>query len=82
MIGDETFLVGSLTAMTTTKIVVEGMTCGHCVNHVTEALKGLSGVTDVDVQLEGGNVTIESATSLDEAAIKDAVSEAGYSVVS
>ena len=67
--------------MTTTKIVVEGMTCGHCVNHVTEALKGLSGVTSVDVQLEGGNVTIESNDSLDTVAIAEAVTEAGYSVV-
>lgn len=67
--------------MTTTKIVVEGMTCGNCVNHVTEALKGLSGVTNVDVQLEGGNVTIESASALDESLVKDAVEEAGYSVV-
>lgn len=67
--------------MTTTKIVVKGMTCGNCVNHVTEALKGLSGVTNVDVQLEGGNVTIESASALDESLVKDAVEEAGYSVV-
>ena len=67
--------------MTTTTITVEGMTCGHCVNHVTEAIKGLPGVAGVDVQLEGGKVTIESAAALDEKAVKDAVSEAGYSVV-
>lgn len=67
--------------MTTTTITVEGMTCGHCVNHVTEALKGLPGVAGVDVQLEGGKVTIESDAALDGKAVKDAVSEAGYSVV-
>ena len=67
--------------MSTTKIVVQGMTCGNCVRHVTEALEELSGVSNVEVQLEGGHVTIESAADLDSAAVKSAVEEAGYSVV-
>lgn len=67
--------------MTTTKIVVQGMTCGNCVRHVTEALEEVQGVSSVDVQLEGGNVTIESAADLDAAALKSAVEEAGYSLV-
>ena len=45
--------------MTTTHITVTGMTCGHCVNHVTTALKGLGGVTNVDIELDGGKVTID-----------------------
>ncbi|MEG2018838.1 MAG: cation transporter, partial [Clostridium sp.] len=31
------------------KISIEGMSCGHCVNHVKEALSELPGVTSVDV---------------------------------
>ena len=67
--------------MTTTMIVVEGMTCGNCVKHVKEAISELSGVSNVEIELEGGKVTIESASDLDRAAVNEAVSEAGYSVV-
>ena len=67
--------------MTTTMITVQGMTCGNCVKHVTEALQELSGVTAVDVQLEGGKVTIESSAELDPASVNEAVTEAGYGVV-
>lgn len=66
--------------MTTTNIIVSGMTCGHCVNHVTEALQGLAGVTAVSIELEGGAVSIESTADLDPADVSAAVSAAGYSV--
>ena len=66
--------------MTTTHITVTGMTCGHCVNHVTTALKGLGGVTNVDIELEGGKVTIESAADLDPGSVAAAVADAGYAV--
>lgn len=67
--------------MTTTSIIVQGMTCGNCVKHVKEAISELSGVSNVEIELEGGKVTIESAGELDGTAVKEAVSEAGYSVV-
>ena len=66
--------------MTTTHITVTGMTCGHCVNHVTTALKGLDGVTNVQIELEGGKVTIESAADLDSGSVAAAVADAGYAV--
>ena len=31
---------------------IEGMTCGNCVRHVTRALEGLPGASDVSVSLE------------------------------
>ncbi len=67
--------------MTTTQIKVGGMTCGHCVNSVTEELQTISGVTQVNVDLESGNVTIESGTELDADQIEAAIKEAGYEVV-
>ncbi|MFM1786625.1 MAG: hypothetical protein RL228_575 [Actinomycetota bacterium] len=67
--------------MTTTQIKVSGMTCGHCVNSVTEELQTISGVTQVNVDLESGNVTIESGTELDADQIEAAIKEAGYEVV-
>lgn len=67
--------------MTTTTIQVKGMTCGHCVNAVTEEISKLDGVTNVDVELESGNVTIVSEAPVDPAAVNAAVDEAGYEVV-
>lgn len=67
--------------MTQTEITVHGMTCGHCVAAVTEELKTIDGVQDVQIDLhEGGDspVRITSADELDAAAIAAAVDEAGY----
>lgn len=67
----------------TTTVDVEGMTCGNCVKHVSEAIEGLEGVLDVSVELRNGEaspVTVVSHEPLDEQAVRDAVDEAGYSV--
>ncbi len=69
--------------MSTTTFRVDGMTCGHCVNAVTEELSALPGVTAVDVELVTGGsspVTVTSDTPLDPAAVDAAVVEAGYAV--
>ncbi len=68
--------------MTTSTITVVGMTCGHCVNAVTEEVSAIDGVTHVAVDLESGRVTIESDAPVDAAAVEAAVDEAGYSVAS
>ncbi|SJN36986.1 heavy-metal-associated domain-containing protein [Luteococcus japonicus] len=60
-----------------TNYVVTGMTCGHCVNHVTEEVEALDGVQAVDVQLEGGTMAVTSDAEIDFAAITQAVAEAG-----
>lgn len=64
--------------MTTTTYTVEGMTCGHCVASVTEEVKKIAGVTEVQIDLESGAVTVASDADLDTASIKAAVEEAGY----
>lgn len=61
-----------------TTITVSGMTCGHCVKSVTEELMKLTGVTEVNVDLETGKVEISSAAPLDQAAVAGAIDEAGY----
>jgi copper chaperone len=61
---------------------VVGMTCGHCVQAVTEELRRLEGVTRVDVDLATGRATVESSTPLDRAAVAAAVDEAGYELAS
>jgi len=65
----------------TATFTVTGMTCGHCVASVTEEVQELRGVENVDVVLETGAVTITSSGTVDDAAVKAAVEEAGYQVV-
>jgi len=71
--------------MTTETVAVTGMTCEHCVASVTEEVSELSGVTDVAVELVPGgtsSVTVTSDGPLDDEALRAAVAEAGYEVVS
>lgn len=68
--------------MTTNTFTVQGMTCDHCVASVTEEVKRIPGVRDVEVTLESGAVTVTSDTDLDTAAVQAAVEEAGYELVS
>jgi copper chaperone len=60
----------------TTTITVEGMSCGHCEQTVEEALRAVSGVTDVTVDREGDRASVEGET--DATALVTAVEDAGY----
>ncbi len=62
----------------TKKIMVKGMTCGHCVRHVEEALKSIEGVKSVKVDLEGNSATVELAHEVKDEKIKEAIEDAGY----
>jgi copper chaperone len=63
----------------TTTYTVSGMTCGHCVSSVTEEVLEVPGVTDVQVELDSGRLTVTGEA--DPAAVQAAVEEAGYSAV-
>lgn len=63
------------------KILVEGMSCGHCVNHVKEALNELNGITSVDVNLADRTAIIEASVDVKDEDIKFALDDAGYEVV-
>ncbi|MDR3160604.1 MAG: copper ion binding protein [Spirochaetaceae bacterium] len=60
---------------------IEGMSCDHCVRHVTNALKGLEGVKSAEVDLKKKTAQVEHADGVSLDALKAAVSEAGYEVV-
>jgi len=66
--------------MATATYTVKGMTCDHCVRAVTEEVGKIAGVTGVDVDLASGRVTVTSGGPVDDAAVRDAVQEAGYQV--
>ncbi len=57
---------------------VAGMTCGHCVDSVTEEVAELPGVRAVDVVLESGALTVVAEPPLSDDAVRRAVEDAGY----
>ncbi|MEU4408045.1 heavy-metal-associated domain-containing protein [Streptosporangium sp. NPDC023963] len=59
---------------------VSGMTCGHCVSSVSGEIGKVGGVSDVQVDLATGAVTVSGAGFSDEE-IRAAVDRAGYALV-
>lgn len=65
--------------MATTTLKVDGMTCGHCVQAVTKALKGTEGVSNAQVDLQAGRAQVEYDESRTEPrALAEVVTEEGY----
>ncbi len=60
------------------RYTVTGMTCGHCVSSVTEEVREIPGVHEVDVVLKTGALTLTIDRDIDYDAVRDAVHEAGY----
>lgn len=70
-------------AATATTLNVKGMSCSHCVNAIETSLKELAGVGSVNVDLDGGKVSVsfdEAVVSLEK--VKEAIEDAGYDVAS
>ena len=57
---------------------VEGMSCGHCIRAVTNAIQGLDQAAKVDVDLAAKRVVAQ--TSLPRADLVRAVEEEGFAV--
>ena len=65
--------------METTIIKVAGMSCGVCVNSVTNVLQGLPGVSSAVVSLERGEATVEfESARVTREALTQAVDDAGF----
>ena len=62
-------------------IKIEGMMCGHCEMHVKKALEALDGVVSAAPSHEAGNAVLQLSHAVDEAALKHAVEEAGYTYI-
>lgn len=63
------------------KLTIEGMSCRHCVNHVTEALEEISGVESVIVDLEDMSAEVELGRDINEEEFRFALDDAGYELV-
>lgn len=57
---------------------VAGMSCGHCVRAVEEAVQGVDAQAQVKVELAQGQVQVESTQPRE--ALAAAITEAGYTV--
>ena len=62
-------------------IRIDGMSCNHCVKHVSELLAALPGVEHVAVSLEKAGATIQSTEALDLEVVRTALDEAGFDLV-
>ncbi len=57
---------------------VEGMTCGHCVRAVTQAVHNQDPAAEVKVDLAAKQVSVQS--QLSQEVIADLIREEGYTV--
>lgn len=62
---------------TTSQYTVEGMSCEHCVNAITDEVKQVEGVASVEVDLAAKRVTVQG-DGVDDSAVRAAIDEAGY----
>jgi len=63
-----------------TTLNVEGMSCEHCVRHVTDALQGLNGVKSAKVNLRKKTAVVEHGETVTLDEMKAAIKDAGYEV--
>jgi len=60
---------------------IQGMTCGNCVRHVEQALKKLSGILILEVNLEKQDALVEyDSTLVTYETMASAVKDAGYTM--
>lgn len=68
-------------ALKTRTYTVTGMTCGHCVSSVVEAVGEIASVQTAHVDLACGQLTVVGE-GVDEDTVRAAVARAGYEVTS
>ena len=61
-------------------IRIEGMMCPRCVAHVTKALQGVDGVTEIDVNLKKKTATVKLDKEIDDSVFEAVITDAGYEV--
>ena len=63
-------------------MIIEGMMYAHCTGRVEKALAAVDGVSAVEMSLEGKSATLTLSKDVDSQVLTDAVTQAGYEVVS
>lgn len=60
------------------KLLIEGMSCAHCVKHVEDALLELDGVLSAKANLEEKSAVVELKQEISGEIFKNAIEDAGY----
>ncbi len=60
---------------------VQGMSCGGCESAIKGAVSRLPNVASVQADHQSGRVNVKGDGPVDEAAVREAITEAGFSVV-
>lgn len=68
----------SMRASVRSEFHVNGMTCRHCAHSVSEGVRGIEGVSSVDVELSTGAVIVLAAREIGRDEVGAALSHAGF----
>ncbi|MBO3445688.1 heavy metal-associated domain-containing protein [Clostridium sp. CCUG 7971] len=61
------------------KLLIDGMSCGHCVNHLKTALtEDIEGVKVIEVSLEDKCAIVDMNENISENTLKEVIEEVGY----
>ncbi|MGL6107633.1 heavy-metal-associated domain-containing protein [Romboutsia sp.] len=61
------------------KLLVEGMSCAHCVNHLKTALtEDIEGVNVLEISLEDKYAVVDMQESVKEEELKSLIEELGF----
>lgn len=61
------------------KLLVEGMSCGHCVNHLKTALtEDIDGIEVLDVDLENKCTSVDMKDDVSIEKLKEVIAELGF----
>jgi copper chaperone len=69
--------LGDTSFVETLTYTVPGVSCEHCRHAISKEVGAVAGVGAVDVDLDSKLVTVRGS-GLDDAALRDAIAEAGY----
>ncbi len=62
-------------------ISIDGMSCNHCVKHITNALKEVEGIKKVEVSLKGQKAIVDVLDFVPDSVLIETVEDAGYDVI-
>ncbi|RDY29620.1 copper chaperone [Romboutsia weinsteinii] len=61
------------------KLLIDGMSCGHCVNHLTTALtEDIEGVEVIEVNLEGKYALVNMSENVSESKLQEVIEDLGF----
>ena len=61
------------------KLLIEGMSCNHCVNHVKTALtEDIKGIDVKEVNLDGKYALVDMAEGVNEDELKALIADLGF----